>query len=96
MKKNRKITTCNRLDLKTLGFGLIMLKISPDTASSCYEYCSVLHPLAFDSLKNFPHGRFEIHSQISLAIKDCSASKKINKEAPDNYVGTLKLIWDSQ
>ena len=31
MKKNQKITTCNRLDLEALGFWPIMLKISLDT-----------------------------------------------------------------
>ena len=30
-KKNQKMSTCNQLDLETLGYGLLMPKTSPDT-----------------------------------------------------------------
>ena len=45
VKKNRKITTCNRLDLETLGFWLIMPKILPghwstaEKSATCSPFC---------------------------------------------------------
>ena len=41
LKKIQKMSTCNQLDLETLGSSLVMLKFSPITGRRCSQCISV-------------------------------------------------------